>query len=235
MNPYWFLRAAEFTEKLVRKSFTFQCTSSLRPRAMGALCEWNQNKSDWAVLHRAEANPDLCNSLYIDKVHSVRAFLHIMWHCYGFVLVASLSLAELELLSSCPKRPTARASQFSKLNYSRVNRCLKEKVSDFCENIRYRAPSRVFTFFRCEWPDDFTHNIPRRFYFYHSMRNRVSWGADTGGMLSPKAAAGSPETFDENPIRRAAMRNLIEFFFRWHHKNAPWNPHRRTRARENLI
>lgn len=93
MNPYWFLRAAEFTEKLVRKSFTFQCTSSLRPRAMGALCEWNQNKSDWAVLHRAEANPDLCNSLYIDKVHSVRAFLHIMWHCYGFVIVASLSLS----------------------------------------------------------------------------------------------------------------------------------------------
>lgn len=73
------------------KSFTFQYTSFLRPKAMGALCEWNQNKSDWAVLQREEASPDLCNSLYIDKVHSVRAFLHIIWHFYDFMLVRSLS------------------------------------------------------------------------------------------------------------------------------------------------
>lgn len=225
---------SEFSEKLFRKSFTFKCTSSLRPRAMGALCEWNQNKSDWAVLHRAEANPDLCNSLYIDKVHSVRAFLHIMRHCYGFVLVASLSR---RIRTSLELPQTTRASHCSKLNYSRVNRCLKEKVSSFAR-IFVIAPRRAylrFSVWMTRWLHT-QHSASILFLSLHAESSELGRGHGWNAITESSSSGQSRDVLMGIQLDAQQCGIWLTFFFvRWHHKNAPWNPHRTTRATENLI
>lgn len=116
------------------------------------------------------------------------------------------SLGELELLSSWEFLT-------SPLNYSWVNRCLKEKVSNFARIFVITPVARIYVFFGVN--DQMTSHTTFRVDSIFITWCGIEWVEARTRVecyLRKRQQAGSPETFDENPIKRAAMRNLIDFF-----------------------